>query len=88
MGFRSIELKAPAMEAERASEIEIREKEREWVGFRDRTNVGGGGDASLKLCHGGHELWLRERERERTRLKKYEAWVGFLSIFMPPPYWY
>ena len=56
MGFRSIELKAPAMEVERASEIKIREKEREWVGFRDRTNIGGGGDASLKLCHGGHEL--------------------------------
>ena len=65
MGFRSIELKAPAMEAKRASEIEIREKERGWAGFR-----GGGGesrDASSKFCHGGHELRLRERERERER---------------------
>ena len=41
------------------------EKKREWAGFRDRTTVGGGGDASSKLCHGGHELLLREREHSR-----------------------
>nr|POE70074.1 hypothetical protein CFP56_60980 [Quercus suber] len=40
MGFRSTELEAQAMEAERAIDL----------------------DASSKLCHGGHELRLRERE--------------------------
>ena len=60
MRFRFIELEALTMEVERA-----RKKKREWAGFRDRTTIGGGGDASLKLWHGGHELRLREREHSR-----------------------